>query len=108
MDLDEIYASIERLEAIRMVLAFSCIMIFKLFQMGIKSVFLNGDIMEKMYVDQPPDFRNPFSPNHVFKLKNTIYNPKQTLRTKHDRPCKFMLENNFQKKKVDKNLYQEI
>ena len=52
-----------------MLLAFASIMDFKLYQMDVKSVFLNGFIQEEVYVDQPPGFENSDKPNHVFKLK---------------------------------------
>ena len=51
IDYDETYAPVARLEAIRLLLAFACIMDFKLFQMDVKSVFLNGYIEEEIYVD---------------------------------------------------------
>ena len=41
---------------------------FKLFQMDVKSAFLNGFIQEKVYVEQPPDFEDFKKPNHVYKL----------------------------------------
>lgn len=65
---EETYALVARLEAIRMFLDFSCIMNFKLFQMNVKSVFLNGYIQEEILVNQPPDFIIPSFPNHDFKL----------------------------------------
>ena len=53
IDYEETYAPIARLEAIRMLLAFASIMDFKLYQMDVKSAFLNGFIQEEVYVDQP-------------------------------------------------------
>jgi len=52
----ETYALIARLEAIRLLLAFACIMDFMLFQMDVKSSFVKGYIEEDIYVDQPPGF----------------------------------------------------
>jgi len=51
IDYDETYAPVARLEVIRLMLAFACIMDFKLFQMDVKSAFLNGYIEEEVYVD---------------------------------------------------------
>ena len=51
---DGTFAPIARLEAIRLLLAFACIMDFKLYQMDVKSIFLNGTIKEDVYVEQPP------------------------------------------------------
>jgi len=69
IDYYETYAPIARLEAIRLLLDFTCIMDFRLFQMDVKSVFLNGYIEEEIYVDQPPGFVDFKHPNHVYKLK---------------------------------------
>ncbi|XP_025979679.1 3-oxoacyl-[acyl-carrier-protein] synthase II, chloroplastic-like [Glycine max] len=77
MDYEETYAPIARLEAIRMLLAFASILDFKLYQMDVKSEFLNGFIQEKVYVDQPHGFENSDLLNHVFKLKKAVYGLKQ-------------------------------
>ena len=58
IDFDEIFALVARIEAIRLLLVFACHMNFKLFQMDVKSAFLNGFIQEKMYVEQPPSFED--------------------------------------------------
>ena len=53
----------------------------RLYQMDVKSAFLNGFIQEEVYVDQPPGFENSEKPNYVFKLKKTLYGLKQAPRT---------------------------
>ena len=73
---EETYAPIAKLETIRMLLAFASIMDFKLYQMDVKSSFLNGFIQEEVYVDQPPGFENSEKPNNVFKLKKALYGLK--------------------------------
>ena len=55
--MDKIFAPVARLEAIKMLLTFAYFMNFKLFQMDIKSAFLNGHIAEEVYVEQPPDLK---------------------------------------------------
>lgn len=60
---------VARLEAIRLLLAYACSKYFKLFQMDMKSVFLDGYINEEVYVAQPLGFENHEYPNHVNKLK---------------------------------------
>ncbi|GJY42884.1 retrovirus-related pol polyprotein from transposon TNT 1-94 [Tanacetum coccineum] len=54
IDYDETYALVARLESIRILLAYACALDFKLFQMDVKSAFLNGFINEEVYVTQPP------------------------------------------------------
>jgi hypothetical protein len=59
LDFGETYAPVERLEAIRILLAFATHHNFKLHQMDVKSAFLNGQISEEVYVEQPPGFEDP-------------------------------------------------
>ena len=69
LDFGEIYAPIARLEAIMILLAYAYAHNIKLYQMDIKSVFLNGYINEEVYVEQPPGFEDDRKPDHVYKLK---------------------------------------
>ncbi|GJZ53557.1 retrovirus-related pol polyprotein from transposon TNT 1-94 [Tanacetum coccineum] len=77
IDLDETYAPVARLESIRILIAYACAHNFKLFQMDVKSAFLNGFINEEVYVAQPPGFVDFKKPNHVFKLKKAFFGLKQ-------------------------------
>ena len=65
-----------RLEAIRLLLTFACIMDFKLYQMNVKSIFLNSIIKEKVYVEQSLGFEDHEHLNHIFKLNKTFYGLK--------------------------------
>ena len=105
IDYEETYAPVARLEAIRMLLDFASIMDFKLYQMDVKSAFLNGFIQEEVYVDQPPRFGNSDKPNHVFKLKKALYGLKQAPRAWYERLSKFLLEKGFSRGKVDTTLF---
>ncbi|GJX32087.1 retrovirus-related pol polyprotein from transposon TNT 1-94 [Tanacetum coccineum] len=80
IDYDENYASVARLASIRILLAYARALDFKLFQMDVKSAFLNGFINEEVYVTQPPGFINFEKPNHVYKLKKALYALKQALK----------------------------
>ncbi|GKC18778.1 retrovirus-related pol polyprotein from transposon TNT 1-94 [Tanacetum coccineum] len=77
IDYDETYAPVARLESIRILLAYVCALNFKLFQMDIKSAFLNGFINEEVYVAQPPGFIDFEKLDHVYKLKKALYGLKQ-------------------------------
>ncbi|GJR21337.1 retrovirus-related pol polyprotein from transposon TNT 1-94 [Tanacetum coccineum] len=77
IDYDETYAPVARLESIRILLAYACALDFKLFQMDVKSAFLNGFINEKVYMSQPPGFIDFEKPDHVYKLKKALYGLKQ-------------------------------
>jgi hypothetical protein len=85
IDFEETFAPVARLEAIRVFLAFAASKGFKVFQMDIKSVFLNGFIEEEVYVKQPPGFENPKFPNRVYKLQKALYGLKLAPRAWYDR-----------------------
>nr|GEW90686.1 reverse transcriptase domain-containing protein [Tanacetum cinerariifolium] len=84
MDFDETYALVARLESIRILLAYSCALDFKLYQMDVKSAFLNGFINEEVYVAKPPRFVDFRKPNHVFKFKKAFYGLKKALKAWYD------------------------
>ncbi|GKB19414.1 retrovirus-related pol polyprotein from transposon TNT 1-94, partial [Tanacetum coccineum] len=73
VDYDETYAPVARLESIRILLAYVCALDFKLFQIDIKSAFLNSFINEEVYVAQPSGFIDFKKPDHVYKLKKALY-----------------------------------
>ena len=105
IDYDETYAPVARLEAIRVLLAFACLMDFKLFQMDVKSAFLTGFIMEEVYVEQPQGFANDDKPNHVYKLKKALYGLKQAPRAWYERLSSFLINKDFVRGKVDTTLF---
>jgi hypothetical protein len=57
LDFDETFVPVARLEAIRMFLAYACHKQFKFYQMDVKSAFLNGDLKEEVYMEQPKGFQ---------------------------------------------------
>jgi hypothetical protein len=77
LDFGETYAPVARLESIRILLAYATHHGFKLYQMDVKSAFLNGPIKEEVYVEQPPGFEDSEYPNHVYKLSKALYGLKQ-------------------------------
>nr|GEU32142.1 hypothetical protein [Tanacetum cinerariifolium] len=77
IDYEKTYAPVTRLESIRILLAYDCALYFKLFQMDVKSAFLNGFINEEVYVAQPPGFIDFEKPDRVYKLKKALYGLKQ-------------------------------
>jgi hypothetical protein len=73
LDFGETFASVAHLEAIRILLAFAACKEFKLYQMDVKSAFLNGVIQEEVYVRQPLGFESPKYPDRVYKLSKALY-----------------------------------
>jgi hypothetical protein len=105
LDFGETFAPVARLEAIRILLAFVTSKGFKLYQMDVKSIFLNGVIHEKVYVRQPPDFENPKYPHRVYKLLKALYRVKQASWAWYARLKTFLLEHGYVMGSVDKTLF---
>ncbi|GKF35753.1 retrovirus-related pol polyprotein from transposon TNT 1-94, partial [Tanacetum coccineum] len=73
IDFEESFVPVARLEAIRIFLAFAAHMNMVLYQMDVKTTFLNGNLREEVYVSQPDRFVDKDNPNHVYKLKKALY-----------------------------------
>ncbi|GJY89565.1 retrovirus-related pol polyprotein from transposon TNT 1-94 [Tanacetum coccineum] len=80
IDFEESFAPVARLEAIRIFLAFAAHMNMVVYQMDVKTAFLNGNLREEVYVSQPDGFVDKDKPNHVYKLKKALYGLKQAPR----------------------------
>jgi hypothetical protein len=80
LDFDETFAPVVRFKSIHILLAYATHHGFKLYQMDVKSDFLNRPIKEEVYVQQPPDFESEEYPNHVYKLHKALYGLKQAPR----------------------------
>ena len=105
IDYDETFAHVARLEAIRMFLAYAAHKKFKVFQMDVKSAFLNGELDEEVFVEQPPGFVDPIFPNHVYRLDKALYGLKQAPRAWYETLAQFLLENGFTRGTIDKTLF---
>ncbi|GJR98501.1 retrovirus-related pol polyprotein from transposon TNT 1-94 [Tanacetum coccineum] len=105
IDYDETYAPVARLASIRILLAYACALDFKLFQMDVKSAFLNGLINEEVYVEQPQGFIDFEKPDHVYKLKKALYGLKQALKAWYDRLKAFLIKHEYKIGMVDNTLF---
>ena len=105
LDFGESYASVARLESIRILLAYATHHDFKLYQMDVKSAFLNGPISELVYVEQPPGFEDPKFPNHVYKLHKPLYGLKKAPRAWYKCLKDFFLRKGFEIGKTDPTLF---
>ncbi|GJU73076.1 retrovirus-related pol polyprotein from transposon TNT 1-94 [Tanacetum coccineum] len=81
IDFEESFAPITRLEAIRIFIAFAAHMNMVVYQMDVKTTFLNDNLQEDVYVSQPDGFMDTDKPNHVYKLKKALYGLKQAPHT---------------------------
>jgi hypothetical protein len=105
LDFDETYAPVARLESIRILLSYATYHGFKLYQMDMKSTFLNGPIKEEVYVERPPCFEDSEYPNHVCKLSKALYGLQQAPRAWYECLRDFLITNGFKVGKVDPTLF---
>ncbi|GJX44690.1 retrovirus-related pol polyprotein from transposon TNT 1-94 [Tanacetum coccineum] len=77
IDFEESFASVTRLEAVRIFVAYAAHKNFPIFQIDVKTVFLNSLLKEEVFVQQPDGFVDPDFPNHVYHLKKALYGLKQ-------------------------------
>ncbi|GKE97802.1 retrovirus-related pol polyprotein from transposon TNT 1-94 [Tanacetum coccineum] len=104
-DFEETFALVARLDAIRIFLAYAAHMNMIVYQMDIKTAFLNGIQRKEVYVSKPDGFVDQDNPNHVYKLKKALYGFKQAPRAWYDLLSKFLLSQEFSKGTVDPTLF---
>nr|GFC50526.1 copia protein [Tanacetum cinerariifolium] len=105
INLEESFAPVARMEAIRIFLAYVAHKSFTVFQMDVKTVFLHGSLKEDVYVYQPKGFIDAGHPSHVYKLKKALYGLKQAPRAWYDELSTFLLHNHFFKGTIDLTLF---
>jgi hypothetical protein len=103
LDFEETFAPVARLESIRILLAYAAHYSFKLFQMDVKSAFLNGPIKEEVYVEQPLGFER--YPDQVYKISKALYGLKQAPRAWYECLRDFLISNAFKVGKADPTLF---
>nr|GEU28604.1 hypothetical protein [Tanacetum cinerariifolium] len=106
IDFKESFASVARMEAIRIFLAYDAHKSFTVFQMNVKTAFLHGTLKEDVYVCQPEGFIDADHPSYVLKLKKALYGLKQAPRAWYDELSTFLLQNHFFKGTIDPTLFK--
>nr|GEW89948.1 ribonuclease H-like domain-containing protein [Tanacetum cinerariifolium] len=105
IDYEEVFAPVARIEAIRLFLAYASFMGFMVYQMDVKSAFIYGTIKEKVYVCQPLGFEDPDYPDKVYKVVKALYGLHQAPRAWYATLANYLLENGFQRGKIDQTLF---
>jgi hypothetical protein len=108
VDFDETFSLVARLEAIRIFLAFASYKSIKVYQMDVKSTFLNGNLEEEVFIEQPEGFQLTDNQDYVCKLKKTLYGLKQAPRAWYSRLDKYLQQQGFKKGTTDNNIYIKI
>ncbi|GJY52532.1 integrase, catalytic region, zinc finger, CCHC-type containing protein [Tanacetum coccineum] len=105
IDFEESFTPVARLEVVRIFLVFAAHMNMTVYQMDVKTAFLNGIPCEEVYVSQSDGFVDPDKPNHVYRLKKALYGLKQALRAWYDLLSSFLLSQGFSKGMIDPTLF---
>ncbi|GJR48587.1 retrovirus-related pol polyprotein from transposon TNT 1-94 [Tanacetum coccineum] len=107
VDFEESFAPVARLEVVRIFIAYVAHKNMTVYQMDVKTAFLNSILREEVYVFQPDEFVDQDNPNHVYKLKKALYGLKQAPRAWYDLLSSFLLSQKFSKGAVDPTLFTQ-
>ncbi|GJV33040.1 putative ribonuclease H-like domain-containing protein [Tanacetum coccineum] len=105
IDFEEFFDPVGRLDAIRIFLAYAAHMNMIIYQMDVKTTFLNGILRKEVYVSQLDGFGDKDNLNHVYKLKKALYGLKQAPHAWYDLLSKFLLSQKFFKGTLDPTLF---
>nr|GEX20901.1 retrovirus-related Pol polyprotein from transposon TNT 1-94 [Tanacetum cinerariifolium] len=105
IDFEESFAPVARLKAVRIFVAYVAHKSFPIYQMDVKTAFLNGLLKEEVYVAQPDEFVDPDHPKKVYRLGKALYRLKQAPRAWYDKLLKFLTSKGFTKGTIDPTLF---
>nr|GFA23698.1 retrovirus-related Pol polyprotein from transposon TNT 1-94 [Tanacetum cinerariifolium] len=105
IDFEESFAPVACLEAVRIFITYAAHKSFLIFQMDVKTAFLNGLLKEEVYVAQPDGFVDPDHPEKVYRLRKALYGLKQALRAWYDELSKFLTSIGFTKGTIDPTIF---
>ncbi|GKE58436.1 retrovirus-related pol polyprotein from transposon TNT 1-94, partial [Tanacetum coccineum] len=98
-------SNVTRIKAIRIFVAYAAHKNMTIYQMDVKTAFLNGQLKEEVYVSQPEGFVDQDNPSYVYKLKKALYGLKQAPRAWYDMLLSFFISQQFSKGVVDPTLF---
>jgi hypothetical protein len=104
-DYSEVFAPVSRLDTIRLIISLAAQNNWEIFQMDVKSAFLNGVLQEEVYLEQPPGYVKKGEENKVYKLKKALYGLKQSPRAWYSRINSYFEKHGFQKCPYEHTLY---
>ncbi|GJZ95291.1 retrovirus-related pol polyprotein from transposon TNT 1-94 [Tanacetum coccineum] len=106
IDFEESFAPVARLEAIRIFVAYAAHKSFPIYEMDVKTAFLNGPLKEEVYVARPEGFVDPDHPEKVYLLRKALYGLKQAPRAWYDELYNFLMSKGFTKGTIDPTLFK--
>nr|GEU55153.1 putative ribonuclease H-like domain-containing protein [Tanacetum cinerariifolium] len=105
VDFKESFALVTRLEAVRLFIAYAAHKSFTVYHMDVKTMFLYGPLKEKVYVNQPDGFVDPYHPDKIYRLKKALYGLKQAPRAWYDELSNFLVSKGFSNGYFDPTLF---
>jgi hypothetical protein len=108
IDFEDTFSPVARMEEIRLLFAYACSKNVKVYHMDVKSSFLNGELEEEVYIEQPEGFQLSENADYVCKLKKALYGLKQAPRAWYSRLDKYLQQAGFRKGSADNNLYIKV
>ncbi|GJV61393.1 retrovirus-related pol polyprotein from transposon TNT 1-94 [Tanacetum coccineum] len=105
IDFEESFALVARLEAVRIFVAYAAHKSFPIYQMDVKTAFLNGSLKKEVYVAQPDRYVDPDHLERVYHLKKALYGLKQALRAWYNELLNFLMSKGFTKGTIDPTLF---
>ncbi|GKA33877.1 retrovirus-related pol polyprotein from transposon TNT 1-94 [Tanacetum coccineum] len=105
IDFEESFAPVAQLEAVWLFVAYAAHKSFPIYQMDVKTTFLNGPLKEEVYINQPDGFVDPHHPDKVYRLKKALYGLKQAPRAWYGELSNFLVSKGFSKGSIDPTLF---
>nr|GFA58976.1 retrovirus-related Pol polyprotein from transposon TNT 1-94 [Tanacetum cinerariifolium]GFA62556.1 retrovirus-related Pol polyprotein from transposon TNT 1-94 [Tanacetum cinerariifolium] len=105
VDFEESFAPVARLKAVRIFIAYAAHRSFPIYQMDVKTTFLNVSLKEEVYVAQPDGFVDLDHPDKFYRLRKSLYGLKQAPRARYDELSNFLMSKGFTKGTVDPTLF---
>ncbi|GKD32735.1 retrovirus-related pol polyprotein from transposon TNT 1-94 [Tanacetum coccineum] len=105
IDFEESFEPVARIDAIRIFIANAASKNMTIYQIDVKTTFLNGELNEEVCVSQPEGFVDPDHPTHAYHLKKALYGLKQAPMAWYNTLSRFLLDNKFSKGVVDPTLF---
>jgi hypothetical protein len=108
IEFEETFPLVSRMEAIRLILAYACSKNIKVYRMDMKLAFVNGELQEEVYIEQPKGFQLSENEDYVCRLKKALYGLKQVPISWYSRLDRYLHQQGFRKGNVDNKLYINV
>ena len=105
VDFNKTFSPVAFLESIRLLMEFACTFLFRLYQIDVRSAFLNGYLNEEVSMTQSKGFKDPTHPEYVYKLKKALYGLKQAPKAWYERLSNYLFKKGYSRGGVDRTLF---